>query len=65
MPPRALTRDELTALVDRIMRFETAEQEVEDRLVDLSEESVVHPDASDLIFHPAEYFRRGSRAVSR
>jgi Colicin immunity protein / pyocin immunity protein len=59
MPPGALTRDELIGLVERIMRVETADEDDEDRLVDLFEESVVHPAASDLIFHPARYFGEG------
>ena len=35
MLPGALTRDELIALVDRIMRVETADEDEQDRLVDL------------------------------
>ena len=59
MPPGVLTRDELIALVERIMRVNTADESEEDRLIDLFEESVVHPAASDLIFHPAEFFGEG------
>jgi hypothetical protein len=35
MPPRVLARDELIALVERIMRVETADEVEEDRLIDL------------------------------
>jgi hypothetical protein len=59
MPPGALTRDELIVLVERIMRVETADEDEEDRLVELFDESVVHPAASDLIFYPARYFAEG------
>jgi hypothetical protein len=49
MPPGALTRDELIALVARIIRAEEPEA-VEDGLVLRFQESVVDPAASDLIF---------------
>ena len=47
-----LSRDELVALVRRIMAAEGETQEEADRLVDLFEANVPHPAATDLIFWP-------------
>ena len=55
MPPAEPDREELIALVDRIMRAQDDEAE-EDRLVQLFEDSVTHPAATDLIFYPHEHF---------
>jgi Colicin immunity protein / pyocin immunity protein len=41
------------------MRVEAADEDEENRLVTLFEDSVVHPEASDLIFYPAKYFGDG------
>ena len=49
--PGALSRDELVALVQRILDGDDAEDE-QDRLVRTFEQSVVHPGASDLIYWP-------------
>ena len=56
MAPGDLSREELIVLVERIMRGDGATEEEGDRLVALFEESVVHPDALDLIFYPHEHF---------
>lgn len=56
MAPGDLSRDELIALVARIMRAEADEAE-EDRLVALFDDSVAHPSATDLIFYPQKYFK--------
>jgi hypothetical protein len=49
--PGDLSREELIALVARIMRAEDDEEE-QDRLVEIFQDSVVHPAASDLIYWP-------------
>ena len=49
--PGALSREELVAIVQRILDGEGTEEE-QDRLVRLFEESVTHPGASDQIFWP-------------
>ena len=56
MPPGDLDRAELVELVERIMRAETAGESGEDRLLQRFEDSVAHPAASDLIFHPDRHF---------
>jgi len=56
MPLGDLSREELMALVQRIMRVETADEEEEDRLIQLFEDSVAYPVASNLIFYPREHF---------
>ena len=56
MAPGDLSRQELIDLVARIMRAEGATEAEDDRLVALFESSVVHPQATDLIFHPHEHF---------
>lgn len=52
--PGALSREELVAIVQRILDGEGTEEE-QDRLVRLFDESVTHPEASDLIFWPKRY----------
>jgi hypothetical protein len=42
----------LLTLVSRILRCETADEQEEDRLVELFDNSVAHPRASNLIFWP-------------
>ena len=61
VPPGHLSRDELIALVERIMRVESSEEAEEDRLIELFESSVAHPAASDLIFYPHKYFGEAFR----
>ena len=56
MPPGDLSREELIALVERIMRVETKDELAEDRLVQSFEDSVAYPGASSLIFYPHEHF---------
>jgi hypothetical protein len=51
-PPARPNREELIALVERIMRAEGATEQEADALIDLFEASVPHPAAGDLIFHP-------------
>jgi Colicin immunity protein / pyocin immunity protein len=53
-----MTRDELVALVRRIMAGEGGSQEEADRLVDLFADNVPHPEAEDLIFYPEPHFGR-------
>jgi hypothetical protein len=64
VPPGDLSRDELIALVERIMRVETSDEAEEDRLIELFESSVTHPAASDLIFYPHKYFGEAFRRTS-
>jgi hypothetical protein len=45
MAPGDLRRDELIELVEAITRGDAAAEEEDDRLVQLSEDSVVHPAA--------------------
>jgi hypothetical protein len=47
-----MDRDELIALVRRIMAAEGETEEGADRLVELFEANVPHPDASNFIFWP-------------
>ena len=61
MAPGDLTRNELIQLVAKIMRAETLDEAREDRLVALFDESVAHPEASDLIFYPHKHFGEGYR----
>jgi hypothetical protein len=56
VPPGHLSRQELIELVGRIMRGDGATEDEDDRLVELFEDSVVHPAATDLIFYPYKYF---------
>lgn len=56
MTGERMSRDELVALVRRIMAGEGGSQEEADRLVDLFLENVPHPEADGLIFYPDEYF---------
>ena len=56
MAPGDLSREELIALVERIMRVETADEAVEDGLVARFEDSVTHPAATDLVFYPHHHF---------
>ena len=52
MPPGDLSRDELIVLVSRIIHWDTDDEDEQDRLVHLFDDSVTHPGASDLIFWP-------------
>lgn len=56
MAPGDLSRDELIALVARIMRVETNDEAEEDRLVELFASSVIHPAAIELIFWHNKHF---------
>lgn len=56
MAPGDLRRDELIKLVEAITRADGATEEEDDRLLQLFQDSVVHPAASDLIFYSHKYF---------
>ena len=58
-----MTRDELIALVERIMAGEGKTQAEADRLVDRFVASVPHPEADDLILYPEEHFGREPSAA--
>ena len=56
MTHEPMSRDDLIALVRRIMAAEGDSQEEADRLVDHFLASVPHPEADGLIFYPDQYF---------
>ena len=51
-----LTREELIDVVERIMNVDGSEEEI-DRLIDLFQSNVLDPEATNLIFWPAEHPR--------
>lgn len=48
---RTMSKKELINLVERIMTVEGTEDEI-DKMIDLLEANVPHPEVSDLIFYP-------------
>lgn len=60
MPVGDLSRAELVEIVDRLQN-QSADEEEEDRLVALFNDSVPHPRASDLIFYPEREFGEAYR----
>ena len=53
---RGLDRDQLIGLVQRIMCADAATEIEHQRLIELFEDRVPHPEASDLIYYPDRHF---------